>query len=107
LETFFCLFLHNSVSLKRKEWKVLALYTASILDISACLWSFQVTIQLNDLSNHLGDQNLVVVKNGWPFSTDCVNRECAAQGQKHSGRITKIRTDLRLSSWFVHGVLTV
>jgi hypothetical protein len=26
----------------------------------------------------------------WPFRTDCINRECAAEGQKQSGRITQM-----------------
>jgi hypothetical protein len=43
-------------------------------------------------SNLLGDQKLVAVKDisRWPFRTDCFNRECAAEGQKQSGRITQM-----------------
>jgi hypothetical protein len=41
-----------------------------------------------------GDQKSASVKDRWLFRTDCFNKECAAVGQKQTGRIRQM-TDSR------------
>jgi hypothetical protein len=39
-------------------------------------------------SGHPGDHKFVAEQDRWSFRTDCFNRECAAEGQRQSGRLT-------------------